>query len=238
MGAFKRWEYDKGQALWCSGIPGAGKTVLASLIIDHLNALRSREPNGLIGVACVYYNYKERSTVTLDAIHRSLIRQLAVMSNKVYARLKAAYEEERKQLHGSSPRKWVPDLRTLLQEFGNVYIVVDALDECAENNQDAVLEFMAGLQSSGANVLVTSRDHLYEIIMHSKLADLQRINIRGATEDIARYVEARLDEPKRLTRVIGTRPSLRTEIVTAITNSCQGMYVCCMKCSSSVLQVI
>ncbi|KAJ7117102.1 hypothetical protein C8R44DRAFT_791973 [Mycena epipterygia] len=37
-------------------MPGAGKTVLASLVVHHLES-RSHSEN--IGVACIYLNYKE-----------------------------------------------------------------------------------------------------------------------------------------------------------------------------------
>ncbi|KAK3897852.1 hypothetical protein C8A05DRAFT_38570 [Staphylotrichum tortipilum] len=33
--AFKEWKTTPGQALWLHGIPGAGKTIICSTIIDH-----------------------------------------------------------------------------------------------------------------------------------------------------------------------------------------------------------
>ncbi|KAJ6564609.1 ankyrin repeat-containing domain protein [Mycena capillaripes] len=70
---FKQWESDSGGTLWCSGIPGGGKTVLASLIVDHLTA-ESRNTD--IGVACIYLNHKEADSQTPVNLMAGLWRQL------------------------------------------------------------------------------------------------------------------------------------------------------------------
>ncbi|GLB45329.1 hypothetical protein LshimejAT787_2100890 [Lyophyllum shimeji] len=225
--AFKEWERGNGQALWCPGIPGAGKTVLASLVIDELHALQRREPGGSIGVTWFYFNYKEESTQTKELVHCCLVRQLAEVSGKLYAHLKAGYEEARRESSSrlsTSSLEWMPDMHTLTQNFARVFVVVDALDECAESCRDAVLGMMADLLAAGANVLITSRNHLDEFIS-SKLGNIGRIDIRATHDDIGRYLEARLNEQRRLAAIIGHHPSLRAEIMTAIPDSCQGMYV-------------
>ncbi|KAF8147677.1 hypothetical protein B0H34DRAFT_669431, partial [Crassisporium funariophilum] len=90
---FQEWESGISRALWCPGIPGAGKTVLASLIIDRLRAVQLHEPVSSVAVAWFYFNYKEESTQTPNAILLSLIQQIAVYSNKLYDLLRFAYKE-------------------------------------------------------------------------------------------------------------------------------------------------
>ncbi|KAJ7773590.1 hypothetical protein DFH07DRAFT_683650, partial [Mycena maculata] len=68
---FQSWE-SGGGALWCRGIPGAGKTVLASLVVDHLEA---QFHNKDIGVACIYLNHKETEIQTLSNLFSGLWRQ-------------------------------------------------------------------------------------------------------------------------------------------------------------------
>ncbi|KAJ7117136.1 hypothetical protein C8R44DRAFT_596639, partial [Mycena epipterygia] len=58
---FRDWESGCGKNLWCRGMPGAGKTVLASLVVHHLEH-QSQSKN--IGVACIYLNYKEAESQT------------------------------------------------------------------------------------------------------------------------------------------------------------------------------
>ncbi|KAJ6549219.1 hypothetical protein DFH09DRAFT_1086977 [Mycena vulgaris] len=76
----KQWESDFGRTLWCRGIrafftvgppsgkllnrkctAGVGKTVLASMVLDHLS-VKSEHEN--IGVAFVYLNHKEAKDYT------------------------------------------------------------------------------------------------------------------------------------------------------------------------------
>ena len=116
-------------------------------------------------------------------------------------------------------------MRILTQEFAKVFIIIDALDECAETSWDIILKIVACLQECGANVLITSRDHVYDSISHSSLAGVKRVDIHGHTDDITRYVDACLLLHKRLAKFIQTDLSLHQEIVTAVTDSCQGMYV-------------
>ncbi len=220
---FQEWECGTGRALWCPGIPGAGKTVLASLIIDHLCTLQLHEPVGTTAVAWVYFNYKANATQTPDAIHLSLKQQLAGFSTQLYTLLESSYKKHPKSR--PSPRRLIPDMRILTREFSKVFIVIDALDECAESNRDTFLEIVADLQTSGANVLITSRDHICDSITHSKLVGVQRIDIRGSTDDIAKFLNARLTKQRRLAQIIKNRASLHKEIVAAIVDSCQGMYV-------------
>ncbi|RDB26552.1 Vegetative incompatibility protein HET-E-1, partial [Hypsizygus marmoreus] len=194
---FQSWESDSKGALWCRGIPGAGKTIAASLIVDHLCAFQLRQPLGTVGVAWVYYNYKDQSAQTPEAIYLGLIRQLAAFSIELYGLLESVIKK--------------------------VYIVVDALDECASESRDNILDLLSRFQGCGANVLITSRDNVQESIDDSDLVNLRRMNIHGSTEDITTYVNARLEN--RLARIVRTRPSLKEEIVQKIVGLCNGMFL-------------
>lgn len=54
---FKRWESYSPETLWCWGIPGAGKTVMASIIINHLRRTRLEHMKGSVGVAFIYLRF-------------------------------------------------------------------------------------------------------------------------------------------------------------------------------------
>ena len=70
--AFMKWQLSREKALWCPGIPGAGKTVLASYIVNHLKGSFAREK---AGIAYVYCNYKEPNQ-TAETLVAALVRQL------------------------------------------------------------------------------------------------------------------------------------------------------------------
>lgn len=107
---------DQSGTLWCRGIPGAGKTILSSLVIQTLR--ESKQPG--MGVAGLYCSYRNPET-TLNMLG-SLVKQLA----EPLANLPAA-------IHNLTvPR--LEDFRSILSDlfssYSKVKIVIDALDEC------------------------------------------------------------------------------------------------------------
>lgn len=54
---FKRWESDSPETIWCWGIPGAGKTVMASIIINHLRRTCLEHLKSSVGVAFIYLRF-------------------------------------------------------------------------------------------------------------------------------------------------------------------------------------
>ncbi|KAJ7026032.1 hypothetical protein C8F04DRAFT_879243, partial [Mycena alexandri] len=72
---FEKWESGSGSTLWCRGIPGAGKTVLASMVVDYLGTQFTGKN---IGVACIYLNHKEVGSQTPSRLLAGLWRQLVL----------------------------------------------------------------------------------------------------------------------------------------------------------------
>ncbi|KAJ7167380.1 hypothetical protein C8R43DRAFT_1121809 [Mycena crocata] len=93
---FKRWETGSGGILWGRGIPGAGKTVVASVVVDYLtkNAVNSN-----IGVACIYLNHKETDLQTpanlLAAVWRQLVMGKPIVTGSKVQELFRAHSEKR-----------------------------------------------------------------------------------------------------------------------------------------------
>ncbi|KAF2466052.1 uncharacterized protein BDR25DRAFT_185539, partial [Lindgomyces ingoldianus] len=70
---FTEWVHGSNQSLFCPGIPGAGKTMLASIAVDHLyTKVQSRN----IGVAYVFCNYKTRADQNATYLLAAIIKQL------------------------------------------------------------------------------------------------------------------------------------------------------------------
>ncbi|KAJ5880341.1 uncharacterized protein N7473_011394 [Penicillium subrubescens] len=65
----------KKKALFCSGIPGAGKAILTSLVVDDLN--KTFFNNTSIGIAYIYCDFRKQAEQTADELLASLQRQLA-----------------------------------------------------------------------------------------------------------------------------------------------------------------
>jgi len=118
--AFRDWlqQSSSNAILWCYGIPGAGKTTMSSLIIDHLRTLQGDSPSS--GVAGIYCTYKEPQTIAnlLGSMLQQLVERL---------------DELPPSLSGERPlslREISAALSEVFPKYGQIFLVIDALDEC------------------------------------------------------------------------------------------------------------
>lgn len=71
---FKAWMETDNQTLFCPGIPGAGKTILAAIIIEKLTACVENDKS--IGVAYLYCNFRRYEEQRAEDLLASLLKQL------------------------------------------------------------------------------------------------------------------------------------------------------------------
>ena len=92
---FQDWLGDDSNKLWFSGIPGAGKTVLASSLIEETTKYcESLEK----GVAYFYCDYKDEASQDPINILGSLAAQLAQQSIESFEALRELYQRCRRDL--------------------------------------------------------------------------------------------------------------------------------------------
>jgi hypothetical protein len=105
--------------------------------------------------------------------------------------------------------------------FESFHVIIDALDECAESNEEA-LRFISAVMSLGSSVkiLCTSRSCSRFDVYFSKVP---RIKISAQKEDIRTFLHTSIQEKSRLSKHIMTDPSLKDEIIGAIIQESQGM---------------
>ncbi|KAJ7249844.1 ankyrin repeat domain-containing protein [Mycena rebaudengoi] len=216
---FKDWVLSPGGTLWCYGMPGAGKTVLSSIITEFL---RSQFPNGNIGVACVYLNHKETETQSPENILAGLWRQLIfgkpLTSGSTAHGLYAKHHEKR-------TRPSLEEMHTVLHSavgnYSKVYLIIDAFDEYPELWRHNLLKYLAGFQPE-LNLLLTSRPHVEPETFFPNTPSLE---IRATEEDIRHYVEGQIQGSPRLSKHVQSHPELRQEIETKIISKVDGMFL-------------
>ncbi|KAJ7642448.1 hypothetical protein DFH06DRAFT_999809, partial [Mycena polygramma] len=213
----KQWRSGKPKTVWCRGMPGAGKTVLASMVVDDLRTIPDCQNTG---VAVIYLNHKETEIQTPSNVLAALWRQLTVGKplTDVVRQLYAKHRERR-------TRPTLEDiffvLYLTLSELSSAFIIIDALDEYPETQRDILLHHLSPLPSS-VNLLVTSRPHIN--IKHI-IADAQIMEVRATEDDIRRYVDAQIINSTRLCSHIRSYPELREEIETNIVQRSDGMFL-------------
>jgi Cdc6-like AAA superfamily ATPase len=217
---FKSWVGTNKKTLFCLGIPGAGKTILTSVVVDDLS--RRFEGDTSVGIAYIYCNFKRQIEQTLEDLLASLLKQLAQGRSSLPESIKSLNS----RCTSGNSRPSVGDISKVLQsvatEYSRVFILVDALDECRVNDysQANLLSQISELQTKcNVNVFATSR-FIPDIIDRFK-GDLI-LEIRANEQDVERYVKGHIDE---LPRFVRRDPDLQQEISSKIVKAIDGMYV-------------
>jgi len=87
---FRSWLAAKGKTLFCPGIPGAGKTILASAVISFLQKTFAARKD--VGIAFAYCNFKRRAEQTASSLISSLLRQLLLRRTELLDDVESIYE--------------------------------------------------------------------------------------------------------------------------------------------------
>ncbi|KAJ7584530.1 hypothetical protein C8J56DRAFT_829768, partial [Mycena floridula] len=134
---FVDWRDGKTKFLWCPGIPGAGKTILSSIIIDCLRSLSSPAPV----VLYIYCDYTHQSDQTSTQLLGSMLKQLVQHCPSISDHLVILHNNHLSQKTFPGVAELFTALQTETSFHEHVYIIVDALDECSEENQAQELFF-------------------------------------------------------------------------------------------------
>src|SRR6266704_3252811 len=86
---FKRWLQGSDKTLFCPGIPGAGKTMIAAIAIDYL--CRTARSNS-VGVAYLFCNYKAQADQSAASLLAALLKQLVRSRPGIAAPVTYIYE--------------------------------------------------------------------------------------------------------------------------------------------------
>ncbi|KAK4244073.1 ankyrin repeat-containing domain protein [Corynascus novoguineensis] len=154
---YQQWIGTAKQTLFCPGIPGAGKTIQTSIVVDDLQ-VRFRD-DVYVGIAYVYCNFRRHADQKVENLVSSLIRQLSQDQSSLPECLRILYDKHKGRIRPS-----LDELSKVLQTVGNlfsrIFIVIDALDECrlSDDSRSKFLTEIFALQSkTGANIFTTSR---------------------------------------------------------------------------------
>ena len=72
---FQTWLRTDKQTLFCPGIPGAGKTVLTVIVVEHVISKFRQDPD--IGIGYIYCNFRRKDDQKLNDLLASLLQQLS-----------------------------------------------------------------------------------------------------------------------------------------------------------------
>ncbi|KAH6902562.1 ankyrin repeat-containing domain protein [Coprinopsis sp. MPI-PUGE-AT-0042] len=158
---------EKGMILWGIGIPGAGKTVLAAIVLRHLKGLEVTA-RGTICVAYVYLRYSE--PLTIRDILECLVKQIVERHADVIPLAEGLYSRHQRERTKASQQDLI-GLLAQMANMGKTFFVLDALDELRAEDRPVLIRFLVSLE---ARLFVTSRplDSLRRRFPQAQFVDL------------------------------------------------------------------
>lgn len=200
---------------WMTGIPGAGKSFLCSLIIQHLETHQD--------LSCSYYfcvhqqDDKDTSATILRTLTIQLLRShldMAELVHQVY-------------LQKGSSRSF-PAMKKILKDIlftiPNTRIVLDGIDECNHQTQRDVLRSLLELQKHAGDtckLLISSRE---EPTIRNAMSNKTHIKLDGRTTDgLTIFIQNKVKELKEY--FPEKEPALMDRVEHRLQSNAKGMFL-------------
>ena len=222
---YAEWKASPSSFIWLHGIPGCGKTILSSTIIEDVLQHCTNDPGK--AVAYFYFDFKDRQKQSSEPMIKSLVTQLSQQCIKIPPLLESLFVSSNNGQRQSSTEALLFALRQMSKEFPATYIILDALDECADREElMAMIETLVSWQLESLHVIVTSRkERDIESSLESLVDTCNIMPLQSAVvdEDIRKYVRHRISVDKKLKK--WRSGEVQAEIEIALMRGAHGMYV-------------
>ncbi|KAH6912087.1 ankyrin repeat-containing domain protein [Coprinopsis sp. MPI-PUGE-AT-0042] len=209
---FQQWVKSQGGVFWGTGIPGAGKTILASTVIEYLEYLAGQQKD--VCVLFAYCRYTEPLSVT-DVL-AALVRQVLERHRNLASLVQSLYEHHQRERTRPTQNELVGLLLEIAKHFRTVFFILDGLDEASEA---ARFDLLAILSSLNLHFFITSRPLRY---LESVVPAAYHLNIMAHHQDIALLIQSKLDRMPTLKALLGSGP-FKTEVLSAVQDKAHGM---------------
>ncbi len=216
---FQRWLSEAGLTMFCPGIPGGGKTVITSTVVDHLQTKFAKDPH--VGVAFAYCNFRQTTEQSARDLLTSILRQLLCQLSDVPRAVAKVYDKRR--MNGMTLavfRDLIKCLSATLSSFSRSFILIDALDESQVSNdgRDRFLTELFMLQEKTLLSLFATSRFMPDI--QTKFKGSLTTEIRGHEEDVRMYLTSSIS----ILRLFVQRDAeLQKEIMDAVSGAVDGM---------------
>jgi hypothetical protein len=214
---WNQWLTGDTRCLWIHGIPGAGKTILTSFIVEQVKLhCKNRQQSGHSYYYCYFGHNQDEASPFLRWAIAQLCRQANCMSEFVHQLYKQGGQPSLTEL--------MLALEITLQGFDIAYITIDALDESKprEDLLRVIRDLATDSRFSKIHCIVTSRTYIdieqsLEPISHSMAMSNALVD-----EDIRKHVHSALHSETRFQR---WPADILTEVEDALVHGSKGMYV-------------
>ncbi|KFZ00823.1 hypothetical protein V501_10436 [Pseudogymnoascus sp. VKM F-4519 (FW-2642)] len=225
---FLEWAKKDHSTFWLHAIPGAGKTILCSTVIQELQSrsqpvANSPEQPEISTIVYFYFDFRNSEQQHTEGMICSLLGQLANKLPGVPEEICALWKIYKDKTSRPSSEELLAILTLVIQKyFDKVYVTLDALDECSE--RQVLLPVLHQLiDSKCASIFLTSRSE------HDIQKSLSKVSIYSAairSTDVALDVELFVNRQiKAIESLRDLNVDLQNEIVQELVGGAKGMQV-------------
>ncbi|ELR06088.1 hypothetical protein VC83_07746 [Pseudogymnoascus destructans] len=216
---FQRWSTAKKPSmLWCPGIPGAGKTVMTSFVVDHIQEAIQGTKAATAYLYCDYKNPKTQSELELLS---SVARQLAEQTSSMPSAVNEFCDKNAEKRRNPTGDEWIALIKSISHVFQRTYLFVDALDECPETNRENFLSLISKIEPF-VWLFITSRPH---VGIEAKFLKISRVDISASDSDIKTYLMSEISTNNRLSLFAAKDVKLKEDIVKSVSEKAAGMFL-------------
>ena len=218
-GAYADWKNTNRSLLWLYGIPGCGKTILCSTILQDMLDQYSNS-----AVLYFYFDFNDAEKQRHEKMIRSVICQLSKhCADSVLQDLYSSCSDGSRQ---PTEETLLNTIHHMIASLGDTYIILDALDECEDRDELLTdLEEIMSWEDANLHVLATSRrEQDIDARLTSLSNEQKRINIQSSVvnADIRTYIHDRLQIDRKLKRW-QKDPKVQQEIENTLMKKANGM---------------
>jgi hypothetical protein len=223
---FDQWIHSaRPSLLRCTGIPGSGKTILASTTVLHLEKLLTK-PADL--VAYFFFEHSEPGSLRLEAMLGALIQQMVESHLRPIELVEWVLERCNEDRLPPTSSDLIEIILKILPSYKRLVLVLDGLDELEAGDQNTMyrmLKQMLAVEDCLAKVIVFSRD--VEVLSRSFTDEDRSLKLTTSNmgHDLNLYVEETIQIHVDDGRLVFRDPRLRQEIVDSLKTGAKDMYV-------------
>ncbi|CAN9433148.1 unnamed protein product [Alternaria alternata] len=216
---YQDWISGSSPLLWLHGKAGCCKTILCSTVIEQVFSRVSGQDN--VAFAYFYFTFSDAQKQNYTSVLLSMVAQLS-RKRSVHPLLRAAYSQAPSQKPSSEVLEHI--LLALLEESKTSYLVVDALDECLEEQREKTLAGFRRIAQCLPEIrlLITSRKEAdIEDLLSSWAVTRFGIDEESVNQDIDLYVKNALATDRKLVKL---QSATKKEIEDEFRKKSDGMF--------------
>ena len=174
-----------------------------------------------MGIACLYADYKDKTSQTLAHILGSFLRQFLTTASEPIPK-EVTHKLRNIQRRGGKVR--INDYLTLLhirlRQLGHAFICIDAVDELEPKVRQQLLSILKELGSK-TRIFLTGRSYIEsEVQKHFHIMEGYTVNICASQQDVQEFIRQQILDD---TNEYAMDKVLEKEIIDTISQKSQGM---------------